>query len=50
MQKALGGPDLMRTFIHGSWMHLPNMIVIVHSHYLGARPEFDKKEQWLFTI
>ncbi len=49
-KKALGGPDLMRTFIRGSWMHLPNMIVIVHSHYLGARPEFDKKEQWLFTI
>ncbi len=47
---ALGGPDLMRTFIHGSWVYLPNMIVIVHSHYLGARPEFDKKEQWLFTI
>lgn len=33
-----------------SWMYLPDMIVIVHSHYLGARPEFDQKEQWLFTI
>jgi hypothetical protein len=26
-------------------MYLPKMIVIVHSHYLGARPEFDQKEQ-----
>jgi hypothetical protein len=34
-KKALGGPDLMRTFIQGSWMYLPNMIVIVQATIWG---------------